>query len=703
VTCSFLRILKPAVGDKARALRAAVADVNEGSAAPGVVFAVRPDLFRCIRGSPFAYWVRESFRRIFLTHAPLAAGSFNGESGRVRRVATTTSPLNDNFRFARLHWEVSTERGATARWCSWSKGGAYSPYHYDPDTVICWDDGRGTYPGFLGTPSRPLERPASADLFFRPALTWPLRTDGLSFRVLPRGGIFGAKGGCLCVRGDSENELLAWLAVVNSQAFAYLVSMQLARTELAQSYEVGLIQRTPVPELSRDDIETLAPLAKRAWSLMRRADSASETSHAFLLPAAVSRAARVEVPAVDAELAAIQQEVDSRVAALYGLDAADREAVNEASREVVRRAAGVEENEDDDDDTSEDFGVQVWRDADLVASWLVGVAFGRFDVRLASSERSLPLDPGPFDELPLRSPAMFPVGEEPADSPGILVCDDGHPDDVVSRLYAIAERLELQLADGLRSWVSRDFFPLHVRMYSRSRRKAPIYWQLATPSASYSVWLYVHAFNKDTLFRVQNDYVGPKLAHEDRRLESMKRELRAATASQRKEVVAQETFVEELRVLLEEVKRVAPLWDPYLDDGVIINFAPLWRLVPHSKAWQKELKATWDALCDGEYDWAHLAMHLWPERVVPKCAKDRSLAIAHRLENVFWVDAGDSKWTSRKTPTKRVDELVNERSSPAVKSALQSLLEAPAGGGKSAGGKVGGRRKAAASANRGDV
>ncbi len=68
-------------------------------------------------------------------------------------------------------------------------------------------------------------------------------------------------------------------------------------------------------------------------------------------------------------------------------------------------------------------------------------------------------------------------------------------------------------------------------MYSKSRRKAPIYWQLATPSASYSVWLYIHAFSKDTLFRVQNDYVAPKLAHEERKLESLARGGDGATAS----------------------------------------------------------------------------------------------------------------------------------------------------------------------------
>ena len=166
-----------------------------------------------------------------------------------------------------------------------------------------------------------------------------------------------------------------------------------------------------------------------------------------------------------------------------------------------------------------------------------------------------------------------------------------------------------------------------------------------------------------------------------------------ATAAERRTLATQETFVEELRAFLDEVKRVAPLWNPNLDDGVIINFAPLWRLVPQHKPWQKEVKSTWDALCDGKYDWAHLAMHLWPERVVPKCAADRSLAIAHGLEDVFWVQGADGKWKAREIPTRSVIELVRERTSPAVKAALTSLLEAPAMNGGSR--ARGGRRRAA--------
>jgi hypothetical protein len=50
-----------------------------------------------------------------------------------------------------------------------------------------------------------------------------------------------------------------------------------------------------------------------------------------------------------------------------------------------------------------------------------------------------------------------------------------------------------------------------------------------------------------------------------------------------------------------------------------------------------------------------------------------------------------------------VNELVKERTSPAVKAALKSLLEAPAASGKSTRRKGGGRRKAAAAAGQGDA
>jgi hypothetical protein len=271
----------------------------------------------------------------------------------------------------------------------------------------------------------------------------------------------------------------------------------------------------------------------------------------------------------------------------------------------------------------------------------------------------------------------------------IVVRDPGHRHDISQRTLDIIDALRINRDElfghlGVKSgeldgkfW--REFWVWHISVYSLSRRKAPIYWQLATPSASYSVWLYIHAFSKDTLFRIQTEYAGPKLAHERRQLEMLRAETGTnPSRAMRKTIEAQEKFVEELQAFFDEVKRIAALWNPDLDDGVIVNFAPLWRLVPHNKPWQKELRKTWELLCNGEYDWAHLAMQFWPERVVTKCATDRSLAIAHGLEDVLWEEAANGKWRPRPFSAGMVDELVRERTSIAVKAALKGLAEASA-------------------------
>ena len=87
--------------------------------------------------------------------------------------------------------------------------------------------------------------------------------------------------------------------------------------------------------------------------------------------------------------------------------------------------------------------------------------------------------------------------------------------------------------------------------------------------------------------------LAPKLAYEERQLTNLVQGSGGSpSAKERREIEAQEAFVEELRVLLEEVKRVAPLWKPTLDDGIVLVMAPLWRLVPH-KSWQRELKKKW--------------------------------------------------------------------------------------------------------------
>lgn len=552
-----------------------------------------------------------------------------------------------------------------------------------------------------------------------PGVCFGKRGEFLTAHVLPAGFLFTQEGRPLPV-GD-------WESVIDLVGYLNTTIIRAALNLFAGQHKTsGYVNMLPwEPPLER---ETLRELVLAAIHQRLRMQAFSETDRLFRTPGSLT------LDTIGSLAACLIEDIKLATEATLEAERAWQQAleikfeVTESDRShlatlaqqqpAVRISTGLTEL------TSAAY-------ASSLLSWAVGVSFGRFDVRLATGAPELPPQADPFARLPDCSPGMLTGvdGQHPVQAPmeypitipadGILVDDSGTQWDLSaavrgvfgvvfreegnSRLSEAAALLDSK-GDDVNDWLRIQFFSAHVQRYTKSRRKAPIYWQLSTPSGSYSVWLYIHASNSDSFFRIQNAHVVPKLAYEERKLEALSRELDEQHGNARRKAIAeQESIVEELRSFLEEVKRVAPLWNPDLDDGVIINFAPLWRLVPLNKAWQNELVDTWQDLCKGEYDWAHLAMHLWPERVVPKCARDRSLAIAHGLEDIFWVQGTDGRWTTRETPTCSVDQLVTERTSPAVKSALKSLLEAPAAAGKSGRRRRGSRRKSAAAAEGGDA
>jgi hypothetical protein len=68
-----------------------------------------------------------------------------------------------------------------------------------------------------------------------------------------------------------------------------------------------------------------------------------------------------------------------------------------------------------------------------------------------------------------------------------------------------------------------------------------------------------------------------------------------------------------------------------------------------NRKWQQATLAAWQELERGDYDWAHLALHLWPERVQAKCKTDLSMAIAHGLEESCAVKPKEKKERAKKT------------------------------------------------------
>jgi len=564
----------------------------------------------------------------------------------------------DNSRFLRTWWEVSP-LSIGQSWVRYDKGGHFQLF-FNP-SVLVWNhrDGARENAAFgemmHGSPAQVLQ---SSKHWFKAGLCYSRASSvGFSPRVLPPEHVPNEKSISIILRNaEQQMSLLALLASTAVQDLLLAFGDH-------RNIEKGSVASLPLgPNALDGQTKPLSELGERGVRLTCRLESTLEISPVFARPAKTGERAGIISEIVD-----VCRRIDSLAAAVL-FKGNDAGSVLSTPRPNVVERSLLERFPD----------VESYRGSDWL-SFFVGVAFDRWSAGDVGKE--LTSWTASVDYTISPGPSACEMN-----SSGIRVSDPGHRFDLaagVATLLTSAPDSSWTEAE-LRRQIDQDFFSEHVARYSQSGRAAPLYWQLATSSASYSVWLYLHAFSADTFYKVQNDYVAPKLGHEERKLDGLRREYGDnPTTSQRKELDSQESFVAELRTFLDEVKRVAPLWKPDLDDGVIINFAPLWRLVPHHRPWQKECKTTWDALADGDYDWSHLAMHLWPERVVPKCTKDRSLAIAHGLEEIFWAEGSDGKSKPRATPTRPLNDLIKERTSSAVKAALDSLLSAPQPGGTS--------------------
>ena len=132
--------------------------------------------------------------------------------------------------------------------------------------------------------------------------------------------------------------------------------------------------------------------------------------------------------------------------------------------------------------------------------------------------------------------------------------------------------------------------------------QGPDLWLLQSSKKNYALWLYYHRLDKDLLFKALVNYVEPKIRLETSRLETLRSQKAAAGESGKeakrlaKEVERQEDFLSELRDFEDKLRRAANLHlEPDLNDGVVLNIAPLHELVP----W-KEAKKYWEELLEGQ-------------------------------------------------------------------------------------------------------
>jgi hypothetical protein len=695
----FLNLLK--AEDKESDLQNAVHEAWHGTATPSL-FVMQDELFRSIDGCPFAYYAPPqmlslSARGNVLSANGVIARQGIGASTRYHRLVWEIPPSGVKTKWLHMAHGTSPARfyKPTTHLFLWTNDGEEAK----ADVIQRYPYLKGNY-GFK----------IQAEEFYRkPGLCYGKRTENFTVQILPSEHVFSFEGTAIFTDKTYVDEwvLLAllnsapvnhWLSIVCAEhkAYNYVEAVPIperiddaAYDMRAEAQEGWRLQR------SLDVCNLTSPVFVFPAVLETMTDAIESSVRIYC-----DRITRVN----DA-LDTLQRKINEISSRLYGFTDRLTHLEIDENLKTDEDGQGYQENDEQEEVIRSDAPELTSQFIDYVA----GIVLGRWDVRIALDPALAPKLPDPFDPLPVCPPGML-VGPDGLPSEpnrivseewlrarpdantlppegaiskptipdteyplriawnGILVDDPGfngaqpHRDDIVRRVREVldlvwkdkAHEIEQEACDILGVSDLRDyfrkpakFFQDHLKRYSKSRRKAPIYWPLSTASGSYTIWIYYHRLNDQTLYAAVNKYVEPKISEVERGLARIEDELKVASGGEatrlRDRLNETQTFLCELRDLREELLRIAALpYKPNLNDGVIINAAPLNSLFS-LRSWANDTKKVWDKLKKGDYDWAHLAYAIWPDRVREVCKKDRSIAIAHGLEELCEVENPASK------------------------------------------------------------
>lgn len=631
-TGSYFRLVRERDAEAKRtAFEAAVAALRTNQPYPQVFTCQQAD-FNAIPGKPWVYWFSEKLRDLFRKHPVLGVAA-------APKVGLQTG---ENVRFLRKWWEVGVQRISTdstsceaskktgKTWFPYMKGGASIPWFGNQEHVVNYrDDGAELY---VLRPTSVIRNPT---YYFRKGVTWSdVSSTGFAARLSP-GGFIHDVSGMTCF--PPENLIPQTLGVLNSTAAKYI----LAGLNPTIHYQVGDIERLPLPKQRNTQIETDV---MSAVNVARARGTAVETTRDFVVP----HTSLTLVESEEQQLFRLECKIDAEVSRLYGLNEEDLASIQRelAGAPVRIGETDAAESEESEVEPSEEeaSGSSNWNEQTLAEAW-ISYAFGTVLGRYAIGE-SEELGRGEFDARTVKEIRAL------IDPNGLMVEEKDHPQDIVRRTLQCLEFMRgkevahalIRTATGedngdpedvLRGWVSRfsgqpatSFWKYHQQLY----RNRPIYWPLQSPHKQFMVWVFHERFSKDTLFKVRTEFVEPKLRWLEARIKELKaKSLSSDTRGRRaaeKEISSLADVLDDVQEFANRLNRITQSgYTPHIDDGVLLNAAPLWELLP---SWPDTKKA-WQKLEAGEYDWAQQAMEYWPGRVKEKCKTDKSFAIAHGL------------------------------------------------------------------------
>lgn len=617
------------------------------------IYIAYPDEFEKLPNSVIGYDIPEFAVIIFNK-----LKRFDNSTGKAGRCLELSATL-----FYKNFWEVdSSGIGTTDNYCLIYNGGSFFYYFMPIQQISYWHNNTSNLRRF------PNCSISNINHLFKENLCYGKRGEFLDAHILEKGRAATSEGLGIFLKKQSNKWFV--LSLANSSLLQYLINLYSG----IQKRE-GYFSALPI---ALNDTNSVSKLSCRGYYFKSVWYLGDETNYQFEKPWIILWKEKDDNYSVvndildvlidyekkaDKELEMISSEIDSKTLELYGVT--DPEDIAVVEKAVARRPKDVLWKETRGYSEGQK---KIYHVESLLSFW-IGCLFGRwdavngsfydeglieggeiYDLREAIRKKADELwekdeiiaEPTKFallkEEIASRPKVKYPYA---IDTDGIIPLDEGHSEDLIKQIEIAAEitfgsghveqvikEIEGILGQDLRTYFTKRFFGFHANRYLRK----PIYWLLQSPNKTYSIYVYYHKIDRDTLLKIIRNYVEPKINLLVDESKDIKTKTESSEGAEKRRLEKRQA--ELLDVMLDIInfrdsinKLAAKGVELNIDDGIAVNIAPFKDII----TWN-EVQKYWSNLESGECDWSKLAMKYWPERVKAKCKKDKSLAITHGCE-----------------------------------------------------------------------
>jgi hypothetical protein len=578
-----------------------------------VVFTVTLGELAEVPGTPFAYWAPKSLRDLFQKFPPLdrdvARMPDKPKIADVKQGLATA----DDLRFTRFWWEVPVEKIGISneetfqgkKWVPFAKGG--KPFYYDIQLVVNWENGGEEikryiverYPYLQGKWEWVVK---NESFYFRAGLVGEaghefsaaVREGRLGMAYFPKGAIFSAKA--VGIFGLEPWTLLGWLRATLPQSLINVLREH-------GSGQHGEIAKLPYKAIL--EVSSLPFLSREAHDRLREWATGDETATVFVAPwilqvydavksgtlgmpktghplsrdfewrygipepaleharnalqnrfslYALAEACVIWEAELRRRIDEIQRQIDYEVFWLYEISDEDR-AIIEAE---MAKPIETEELEGEETEAEGEPEEEIQPEGVLTAEEHIK--------RLIHYLAHQVIGKDPDGIVPLQD--CYPAGRSELEL-GLVSRVRKKLQEIFGEeaMPTVERELQQALGSRLEDWLAREFFGYHVGLY----RLRPIIWQITLPRSAtqtvqtdFSVFIYWHKLDSDTLRKVRHIYLQPFLDAAEREVQQMEQrvaELRNSDALHRQ---GEEERLNQARSKLEGLKNLAQRIDELL-------------------------------------------------------------------------------------------------------------------------------------------